>query len=112
MFKTLNLLFQIVSGRTISGSTDPLCLLRSPEAVAYCDRSFFNGGRSSYDSSYAWSRDQQRLEKIVRLVVAINDRSYDLSWLPTIDHTINCGMLRPIASGVVRCDCGFTLTYH
>ena len=25
---------------------------------------FFAGGRSSYDWSYAWSRDQHRLEKI------------------------------------------------
>ena len=25
---------------------------------------FFAGGRSSYDRSYAWSRDQHRLEKI------------------------------------------------
>ena len=47
---------------------------------------FFAGGRSSYDWSYAWSRDQQRLEKIGRLVVAINDRSYDQSWPPTIDR--------------------------
>ena len=47
------------------------------------------GGRSSYDWSYAWSRDQQRLETIVRLVVAINDRSYDRSWPPTIDRMIN-----------------------
>ena len=45
--------------------------------------------RSSYDWSYAWSREQQRLEKIVRLVVAINDRSYDLLWPPTIDRMIN-----------------------
>ena len=43
----------------------------------------------SYDWSYAWSRDQQRLEKIVRLVVAINDRSYDRSCPPTIDRMIN-----------------------
>ena len=50
---------------------------------------FLPGGRSSYDWSYAWSRDQQRLEKIVRLVVAINDRSYDRSWPPTIDRIIN-----------------------
>ena len=35
---------------------------------------FLPGGRSSYDWSYAWSRDQHRLEKIVRLVVVINDR--------------------------------------
>ena len=45
--------------------------------------------RSSYDWSYAWSRDQQRLVKIVRLVVAINDRSFDRSWPPTIDRMIN-----------------------
>ena len=61
---------------------------------------FFAGGRSSYDWSYAWSRDQQRLEKIdgkihhivgnrttsgshkrtiVRSIVAPDDRSYDQS---------------------------------
>ena len=50
---------------------------------------FLPGGRSSYDWSYACSRDQQRLEKIVRLVVAINNRSYDRSWPPTIDRMIN-----------------------
>ena len=59
---------------------DRQCLLRSPAAIAYCDRSFFLVGRSPYDWSYAWSRDQHRLEKIVRLVVVINDRSYDRSW--------------------------------
>ena len=63
-------------------ATDRQCLLRSPSV-------FLPGGRSSYDWSYAWSRDQQRLEKIVRLVVAINDRSYDRSWPPTIDRMIN-----------------------
>ena len=47
------------------------------------------GGRSSYDWSYAWSRDQHLLEKIIRLVVVINDRSYDRSWPPTIDRMIN-----------------------
>ena len=62
---------------------------------------FFAGGRSSYDWSYAWSRDQQRLEKIdgkihfivghrttsgshkrsiVRSIVAPDDRPYDKSW--------------------------------
>ena len=46
-------------------------------------------GRSSHDWSYVWSRDQPRLEKIVRLVAAINDRSYDRSWPPTIDRMIN-----------------------
>ena len=50
---------------------------------------FFAGGMSSYDWSYDWSRDQHRLEKIVRLVVAINHRSYDQSWPPTIDRTTN-----------------------
>ena len=50
---------------------------------------FLPGCRSSYDWSYAWSPDQQRLEKIVRLAVAINDRSYDRSWPPTIDRIIN-----------------------
>ena len=50
---------------------------------------FLPVGRSSYDWSYELARDQQRLEKIVRLVVAINDRSYDRSWPPTIDRMIN-----------------------
>ena len=50
---------------------------------------FLPGGRSPYDWSYAWSRDQHRLEKIVRLVVVINDRSYDRSLSPTIDRMIN-----------------------
>ena len=54
---------------------------------------FLPGGKSSYDWSYAWSRDQHRLENIVRLVVVINDRSYDRSydrsWPPTIDRMIN-----------------------
>ena len=50
---------------------------------------FLPGGRSSYDWSYAWSRDQHRLEKIVRLVAVINDRSYDRSWPPTIDRMTN-----------------------
>ena len=39
--------------------------------------------------------------EIVRLVVAINYRPYDQSWPPTIDRTINRGILRPITSGVV-----------
>ena len=74
------------------------CLLRSPEAVAYCDRSFLLVvGRSSYGWSYAWSRDQQRLEKFdgkihhivgnrttsgshKRSIVAPDDRSFDQSW--------------------------------
>ena len=67
---------------------------------------FFVGGRSSYDWSYAWSRDQQRLEQIdgkihhivgnrtttgshkrsiVRSIVAPNDRSYDQSWNSATD---------------------------
>ena len=72
-----------------TGSYD--CLL--VRSVASSDRIlrsvFLPGGRSSYDCSYEWSRDQQRLEKIVRLVVAINDRSYDRSWPPTFDRMIN-----------------------
>ena len=83
---------------TQSGTYDCL-IVRSVAIWRTCDRSamfatiassdrilrsvFLPGGRSSYDWSYAWSRDQQRLEKIVRLVVAINDRSYDRSWPPT-----------------------------
>ena len=70
--------------------------------VCYDLRSvFLAGGRSSYDWSYAWSCDQQRLEKIdgkihhnvgnrttsgshkrsiVRSIVAPDDRPYDQSW--------------------------------
>ena len=87
-----------------TGSYDCL-IVRSVAIWRTCDRSamfatiassdrilrsvFLPGGRSSYDWSYARARDQQRLEKIVRLVVAINDRSYDRSWPPTIDRMIN-----------------------
>ena len=67
---------------------------------------FFAGGRSSYEWSYTWSRDQQRLEKIdgkihrivgnrttrgshkrsiVRSIVAPDDRSYDQSWNSATD---------------------------
>ena len=67
---------------------------------------FVAGGRSWYDWSYAWSRDQQRLEKIngkirhivgnrttsgshkrsiVRSIVAPDDRSYDQSWNSATD---------------------------
>ena len=70
---------------------------------------FFAVGRSSYDGSYAWLRDQHRLEKIddkihhsweiVRPVVAINDRSYDQSWPPTINRTINRAILREQSIG-------------
>ena len=66
----------------------------------------FAGGRSSYDWSYAWSRDQQRLEKngdnihhIVRLVIAINDQSYHKYWPPTTDRTINRGIMREQSIG-------------
>ena len=55
-------------------------------------------------------------KEIVRLVVAINDRSCDQSWPPTIDRTINRGILhdqsigcatgrkvaRPVARLIVR----------
>ena len=36
---------------------------------------FFAGGRSSYDWSYAWSRDQQRLENIDGMIH--RRKSYD-----------------------------------
>ena len=78
-----------------TGSYDCL-IVRSVAMWRTCDRSamfatiassdrilrsfFLPGGRSPYDWSYAWSRDQHRLEKIVRLVVVINDRSYNRSW--------------------------------
>ena len=87
-----------------TGSYDCL-IVRSVAIWRTCDRSamfatiassdrilrsvFLPGGRSSYDWSYASSRDQHRLEKIVRLLVVINDRSYDRSWPPTIDRMIN-----------------------
>ena len=64
---------------------------------------FLPVGMSSYDWSYAWSRDQQRLEKIVRLVIAIHDRWYDQSWSPTIDRTIN-SVGRRMGSDLNWCD--------
>ena len=38
-------------------------------------------------------------KEIVRLVVAINDRSYDQSWPPTIDRAINRGILHDQSIG-------------
>ena len=38
-------------------------------------------------------------KEIVRLVVVINDRSYDQSWPPTIDRKINRGMLHEQSIG-------------
>ena len=53
---------------------------------------FFAGGRRSMTISIT-------SQEIVRLVVAINDRSYDQSWPPTIDRTINRGILREQSIG-------------
>ena len=71
---------------------------------------FFAGGWSSYDWSYAWSRDQQRLEKIdgkihhivghrttscrhklsiVRSIVTPDDGSYDQSWNSATDSVLS-----------------------
>ena len=65
---------------------------------------FFAGSRSSYDWSYAWSRDQHRLEKIddkIHLIIknrttsGSHKRSIVLSIVaPTIDRTINHGIPR------------------
>ena len=87
---------------------------------------FFAGGRSSYDWSYAWSRDQQRLEKIdsniyhivgncttsgshkrsiVRSIVAPDDRSYDQSRnsaTKTSQHFIMSVSNRLVVPPVVR----------
>ena len=41
-------------------------------------------------------------KEIVRLVIAINDQSYDQSWSPTIDRTINRGILHEQSIGVAR----------
>ena len=70
---------------------------------------FFAGGRSSYDWSYAWSRDQHRLEKfddkihyIVgnRTTSGSHKRSIVRSIVaPTIDRTINRGILREQSIG-------------
>ena len=86
-------------------ATDRQCLLRSPEAVAYCDRSFLLvvGHRTiGRTRGRAINNDWRRSMaisiislKIVRLVVAKNDRSYDQSWPPTIDRMINRGILPP-----------------
>ena len=88
---------------------------------------FFAGGRSSYDWSYAWSRDQHGLEKIDdnihhiegnRTTSGSHKRSIVRSNVaPTIDRTINRGILhikqsigrangrkvsRPVARLIVR----------
>ena len=73
---------------------------------------FFAGGRSLYDWSYAWSRDQQRLEKIdgkihrivgnrttsgsykrsiARSIVDPDDRSYEQPWNSATD-SVGCRM--------------------
>ena len=80
---------------------------------------FFAGGRSSYDRSDAWSRDQHQLEKIddkihhiignrttsvshkrsiVRSIVAPGDRSYDQS----IGGATGRKVARPVARLIVR----------
>ena len=65
----------------------------------------FPGRWSSYDWSYAWSRDQQRLEKIDGKIHRIvgnrtTSGSHKRSIVrpivaPTIDRTINRGIMRP-----------------
>ena len=85
-------------------ATDRQCLLRSPEAATYCDRSFLLvvghrtiGRTRGRAINTDWRRSMTRSitsQGIVRLVVAINDRSCDQSWPPTIDHTINRRILR------------------
>ena len=42
-------------------------------------------------------------KEIVRLVVAINDRSYDQSWPPTFDRTINRGIMQDQSIGGAIC---------
>ena len=88
---------------------DRQCLLRYPEAVAYCDRSFLLvvghrtiGRRRGRAINTDWRRSMTRSiisKEIVRLVVAIIDRSYDQSWPPTIDRTINRGILHDQSIG-------------
>ena len=92
----------VTPDRTISGSynwlrlgqgaIDRQCLLRSPAPVANRDRSFLLvvGHRTSGRTrGRAINTDCRRSmtrsiisNEIVRLVVAINDRSYDQSWPP------------------------------
>ena len=115
--------------RFCQGATDRQCLLRSPVAVAYCDRSLA-GGRSSYDLSYERSRDYQRLEKIddkihrsvtsgtdqqsiVRSVIAPDDRSCDQWWRRVTDRTINRGIRRPIMRSIMElCDRSYDKSWH
>ena len=69
---------------------------------------FFAGGMSSFDWSYAWSRDQHRLEKIDDMIhyiegnhttSGIHKRSIVRSIVtPTIDRTIN----RTINRGILH----------
>ena len=70
---------------------------------------FFAGGRSSYDWSYAWLRDQHRLEKIDgkihhiegnRTTSGSHKRSIVRSIVaPTIDRTLNRGILHEQSIG-------------
>ena len=76
---------------------------------------FFAGGWSSYDWSYAWLRDQHRLEKIDdkihhiirnRTTIGSHIRSYDQSWPPTIgilrEQSIGGATGRKVARPVAR----------
>ena len=76
-------------------ATDRQCLLRSPEAVAYCDRSFLLvvGHRTirvrvvARSTTIGEDRTTSGSHKrsIVRSIVAPDDQSYDQSWNASTD---------------------------
>ena len=69
-------------------ATDRQCLLRSPAAIAYCDRSFFlvvghrtigrtRGRAINNDRTTSGSHKLSIVRSIVRSIVGPDDRSYD-----------------------------------
>ena len=86
-----------------------VCYDLQKRSVAYCDRSFLLvvghrtiGRTRGRAINTDWRRSMTRSiisKEIIRLVVAINDRSYDQSWPPTIDRTINRGILHEQSIG-------------
>ena len=89
-------------------ATDRQCLLRSPEAVAYCDWSFLLvvghrtiGRMINNDRTTSGSHKRS----IVQPIVAPDDRSYDQSWnsaAETSPHFIMSGSNRLVVPPIVR----------
>ena len=109
----------IVGNRATSGS-DQRPIERS--VIAFDDRSFAQSWRPAIDRTI--NRDDRRsilrlivvvgsndrshdqscnLRTFIQSIVAPNGRSYNQSWHPTIDRTINRGILRPIVRAIGDC---------